>query len=56
MGNGSAEDPAALLEQRQAARERRDFAAADAIRDQLREAGWLVRDTPDGPELAQAPP
>jgi glycosyltransferase involved in cell wall biosynthesis len=56
MGNGSAEDPAALLEQRQAARERRDFAAADAIRDQLREAGWLVRDTPDGPELTEAPP
>ena len=56
MGNGSAEDPAALLEQRQAARERRDFAAADAIRDQLREAGWLVRDTPEGPELTEAPP
>jgi cysteinyl-tRNA synthetase len=56
MGNGSAEDPAALLEQRQAARERRDFAAADAIRDQLREAGWLVRDTPDGPQLTEAPP
>jgi GT2 family glycosyltransferase len=64
MGNRSAEgpvgrpppDPAALLAQRQAARERRDFAAADAIRDQLREAGWLVRDTPDGPELTEAPP
>lgn len=56
MGNGPADDPAALLEQRQAARERRDFAAADAIRDQLREAGWLVRDTPDGPELTEAPP
>jgi GT2 family glycosyltransferase len=45
-----------LLSQRQAARERRDFAAADAIRDQLRQAGWLVRDTPDGPELTEAPP
>jgi hypothetical protein len=45
-----------LLERRQVARERRDFAAADAIRDQLRQAGWLVRDTPDGPELAAAPP
>jgi GT2 family glycosyltransferase len=64
MGNRSAEgpvgqpppDPAALLAQRQAARERRDFATADAIRDQLREAGWLVRDTPDGPELTEAPP
>ncbi|HWD43614.1 MAG TPA: glycosyltransferase [Actinomycetota bacterium] len=45
-----------LLEARQAARERRDFATADAIRDQLRQAGWLVRDTPDGPEVAPAPP
>lgn len=45
-----------LLALRQAARERRDFATADAIRDQLRQAGWLVRDTPDGPELTEAPP
>ncbi len=34
------------LEQRQAARARKDFAAADAIRDQLQEAGVLVEDTP----------
>jgi cysteinyl-tRNA synthetase len=45
-----------LLAQRQAARERRDFTTADALRDQLRQAGWLVRDTPDGPELDPAPP
>jgi GT2 family glycosyltransferase len=45
-----------LLARRQAARERRDYARADAIRDQLREAGWLVKDTPDGPELDPAPP
>jgi hypothetical protein len=49
-------DPASLLQQRQAARERGDFATADALRDQLRQAGWLVRDTPDGPELTEAPP
>ena len=54
MGNDP--DVEHLLEQRQAARERRDFAAADALRDELRRAGWLVRDTPDGPELAPAPP
>jgi GT2 family glycosyltransferase len=47
---------AGLVAERQAARGRRDFAAADAIRDRLRQAGWLVRDTPDGPELAPAPP
>jgi GT2 family glycosyltransferase len=54
MGNDP--DVHRLLERRQAARERRDFAAADAIRDQLRQAGWLVRDTPDGPELQPVPP
>ena len=53
---GSDADVHGLLERRQAARERRDFATADAIRDQLRQAGWLVRDTPDGPELAPVPP
>ncbi len=37
------------LEQRTAARARKDFAAADAIRDQLLQAGVLVEDTPDGP-------
>jgi cysteinyl-tRNA synthetase len=37
------------IEQREAARARKDFAAADAIRDQLAEAGILVEDTPSGP-------
>jgi len=37
------------LEQRQAARERKDYAAADAIRDRLLAAGILVEDTPRGP-------
>jgi cysteinyl-tRNA synthetase len=37
------------LSQRQAARDRRDYAAADAIRDGLQEAGILVEDTPRGP-------
>jgi cysteinyl-tRNA synthetase len=37
------------LGQRQLARQRKDFAAADAIRDQLAEAGVLVEDTPRGP-------
>jgi cysteinyl-tRNA synthetase len=41
----------ALLEQRQQARAARDFARADALRDELRELGWEVRDGPDGPEL-----
>ena len=43
------------LDQRQAARARKDFAAADAIRDQLQQAGVVVEDTASGPrwELAR---
>jgi cysteinyl-tRNA synthetase len=37
------------LDQRELARQRKDFAAADAIRDQLAEAGVVVEDTPRGP-------
>jgi cysteinyl-tRNA synthetase len=37
------------LQQREAARVRRDWAAADAVRDQLRAAGVTVEDTPNGP-------
>lgn len=40
-----------LLEQRQAARERRDWAAADSLREQLAAHGWQVQDTPEGPRL-----
>ncbi|HEY0870959.1 MAG TPA: cysteine--tRNA ligase [Acidothermaceae bacterium] len=39
---------ALALEQRTAARERKDYAAADAIRDQLAEAGIIVEDTAAG--------
>ncbi|MEX5721675.1 cysteine--tRNA ligase [Geodermatophilus maliterrae] len=37
------------LEQRQAARARKDFATADALRDQLTALGVQVEDTPQGP-------
>jgi cysteinyl-tRNA synthetase len=37
------------LDQRQAARDRKDYDAADTIRDQLLAAGVLIEDTPDGP-------
>ena len=37
------------LQQRNAARARRDYAAADAIRDGLDEMGIQVEDTPEGP-------
>jgi cysteinyl-tRNA synthetase len=40
---------AVALEQRHAARARKDWAAADAIRDQLAAGGIVVEDTPNGP-------
>ena len=38
-----------VLAQRQAARERKDFAVADALRDGLAASGIVVEDTPQGP-------
>ncbi|MEJ8649880.1 cysteine--tRNA ligase [Streptomyces sp. MS1.AVA.3] len=38
-----------VLEQRQAARSRKDYATADAIRDQLQQSGLAIEDTPSGP-------
>ncbi len=40
---------ALALEQRAAARTRKDWTAADAVRDQLKAAGVVVEDTPTGP-------
>ena len=40
---------AVALEQRQAARDRKDFASADAIRNRLGAAGIQIEDTPAGP-------
>ncbi len=40
-----------VLEQREAARLRRDFGTADALRDQLHELGIEVEDTPEGPRV-----
>jgi cysteinyl-tRNA synthetase len=40
---------ALALEQRAQARARKDWAAADAVRDQLKNAGVQVEDTPAGP-------
>jgi cyanophycinase-like exopeptidase len=42
-----------LMEARQEARSRRDWAAADALRQRISELGWQVIDTPEGPLLQQ---
>jgi len=41
----------ALLAERQAARQSKNFARADAIRGELKAAGWTIEDTPKGPKL-----
>jgi cysteinyl-tRNA synthetase len=45
------EDVWALAHARVRAREAKDWALADSLRDQLRALGWEVRDGADGPEL-----
>jgi cysteinyl-tRNA synthetase len=41
----------ALVRERQEARQQRDFARADVLRDRLRDLGFVVDDTPQGPRL-----
>jgi len=40
-----------LVEARERARAARDYAESDRLRNELREIGWEVRDSPGGPEL-----
>ncbi len=48
---GPPEQALRLLEERESARGERDFARADAIREELAGLGWEARDTPEGPRL-----
>lgn len=43
----------ALAQARQAARARKDWAAADDYRRQILSLGWMVQDTPEGPRLVR---
>lgn len=40
-----------LVNERQRVRREKNFARADEIRDTLKEMGWVVEDTPDGPRV-----
>ena len=40
-----------LVEARAAAKKAKDFAEADRIRDELKAKGYIVKDTPNGPQL-----
>ena len=40
-----------LVEARTAAKKAKDFAEADRIRDELKDKGYIVKDTPNGPQL-----
>ncbi len=49
-------DVVALAERRAAARAEKDFGESDRLRDEIGNAGWTVRDGPDGYALAERPP
>ena len=58
-GASSPNPPQAILDlaaERQQARAARDFARADALRDEIAQAGWIVMDAPDGFSLTPRPP
>ena len=44
----------ALLDERQAARQAKNFARADAIRQELKSKGWQIEDTPKGARLKRS--
>lgn len=44
----------ALVQKRTDAKKAKDFAAADAIRDELKAQGWLIEDSPAGPRVRKA--
>src|SRR5439155_18793761 len=46
------EDVQQLADERERARDARDYDTADALRERIRGAGFEVTDTPEGPSLA----
>jgi cysteinyl-tRNA synthetase len=52
-GDAPDDEAERLMAEREEARAARDFATADARRDELAALGWQVRDTPEGPQLVR---
>ena len=48
------EDVQVLVEERQKARDEKNWAEADRLRDEIAALGWQVQDTPDGQKLVRA--
>ena len=44
---------AKIAEERQNARNNKDFATSDLLRDKLKEMGWSIEDTPSGPRITK---
>jgi cysteinyl-tRNA synthetase len=53
LEEGPPEELQQLAAEREEARASRDFERADQIREQLADAGWEIRDTPDGARLVR---
>ena len=43
-----------LVDERQAARARKDWSAADQVRQQIATLGWQIQDTPEGPKVVRS--
>ena len=54
-GGKADQDAQRLMEEREAARAARDFAKADALRDELASIGYEVRDSAEGPRIVPKP-
>ena len=50
-GARAGDDVQALVAQRQAARQAKNWAESDRLRQVIDQAGWIVQDSPTGPKL-----
>jgi hypothetical protein len=55
VARATPDDVLDLAKARQVARLRKDWAAADRLREQILALGWQVKDSPDGPQLEPTP-